>query len=285
MTPTAILSIAASDSFGAAGIQADIKTAMALHAYCATAITAVTAQNSLGVAAIHPVPANILSAQLTAAARGFLPARLGAIKIGMLGHAEALPAVVNFVRQLAGAIPVVVDTVLNASSGAALLPPSAVHAYRDSLLPLATLITPNLHEAALLLDAPLATSEAQQREQAQALLQLGCGAVLLKGGHFEGNSASDYLVTPHGEARFSSPKIQTNNSRGTGCSLAAAIAVGIAQGVPLEQTVEAAKNYISAALQGAVGWQLAQGSGPICHGANGANSASCQQLHLGQTDN
>lgn len=268
MTPTAILSIAASDSFGAAGIQADVKTAMALNAYCATALTAVTAQNSLGVKAIHPVPAEVLGAQLTAAVEGFQPNALSAIKVGMLGHAAALPVVVAFLQNMHSPLPIVVDTVLQSSSGADLLPPAALQAYVSDLLPLATLITPNLHEAARLLDAPLATTEAQQREQAQALLQLGCGAVLLKGGHFEGSNASDFLVSPQCEARFSAPQIPTQNNRGTGCSLSTAIAVGLARGLPLEKAVEQAKGYVTNWLKGAVDWRLACGGGPISHAVN-----------------
>lgn len=269
MTPPTILSIAASDSFAAAGVQADVKTALALGAYCSTAITAVTAQNSFTVDAVQPVPADLLSAQLNAIFSGFSPrlpsGPLAAIKIGLLNHQDTLSAVVPFLKSHAVDTPIVLDTVLGASSGNTLFPLSLLPEYIETLIPLATLITPNLDEAALLLGGERARNVEQMHSQALALMALGARAVLLKGGHLEGDVSMDVLVTPTEQLLFSAPKIATENSRGTGCTLSTAIAVGLARGEDIVEAVGSAKGYVCAALRGAAQWQLVSGCGPVNH--------------------
>lgn len=269
MTSNAILSIAASDSFAAAGIQADIKTAQALGAYCATAVTAVTAQNSFGVDAIFPVPPSVLAAQLSAIHSGLatrLPSGpLTAIKIGMLGGEGAFDTVLDYLQSQTDGVPVVLDTVFGSSSGTQLFPIELLPSFIRSFLPLATVVTPNLDEAALLLGQPLAASLEEMVGQAHALMKLGAQAVLLKGGHLEGAEAVDVLASARGVAVYVCAAIKTPNSRGTGCTLSTALAVGLGQGQSLEDAVLSAKTYVSGALEGGAEWNLVNGNGPLNH--------------------
>ena len=237
-TPIA-LTIAGSDSSGGAGIQADLKTFSALGVYGASVITALTAQNTLGVQAVHPVPASFVAAQLDSV---FADLAVGAIKTGMLASTVIIEAVVERLAAVPN-IPLVVDPVMVATSGDALLDPSAIDAVRRCLIPRALLITPNLPEAAQLLDCAVATSEQEMAEQARALLALGCTAVLVKGGHGSGAHSVDLLARSGVVTRFVRPRVATTATHGTGCTLSAAIAALIAQGVPLEDAIERAKTY------------------------------------------
>jgi hydroxymethylpyrimidine/phosphomethylpyrimidine kinase len=261
MIPIA-LTIAGSDCSGGAGIQADLKTFSALGVYGASVITALTAQNTLGVSAIHGVPGAFITAQLDAV---FEDLDIGAIKIGMVGSQEAINAVADRLAALRG-IPIVLDPVMVATSGDALLERGAELLLRERLIPLADLITPNLHEAARLLgDEKTATDEAQMREQAERLLELGPKAVLVKGGHGEGKEAVDILVTHDGQTRLSAPRIATSNTHGTGCTLSSAIAAGLAKGASLEDACARAKTYLTGALAAADAFKVGQGAGPVHH--------------------
>jgi hydroxymethylpyrimidine/phosphomethylpyrimidine kinase len=256
-TPIA-LTIAGSDSSGGAGIQADLKTFAALGVYGASVITALTAQNTKGVAAIHDVPAGFIAAQIDAV---FSDLDVGAVKIGMLGSAAAAVA-----AGLERYRPrnVVLDPVLVASTGADLLRADAMDGLR-SLMSRADVITPNLFEAATLLDAPLARDEDAMRAQAQKLLAFGAGAVLIKGGHGGGADSVDLLVEADGCARFIAPRIATKNTHGTGCTLAAAVAAGLARGLSLNAAVREAKAYVSAAIAAADRVKIGTGNGPVHH--------------------
>ena len=260
MIPIA-LTIAGSDPSGGAGIQADLKTFSALGVYGAAALAALTAQNTQGVTAIHDVPPDFVAAQIDAV---FSDLRVNATKIGMLGRAGAIEAVAAGLERH-GARKIVVDPVMVATSGAVLLEPQAVSALRTRLLPLADLVTPNLPEAARLLDAETARSEEEAVEQGRALLALGPKAVLVKGGHAQGPESVDALVTRHGVRRFAAPRLATRNTHGTGCTLSAAIAAGLAKGLGLEEAVAAAKDYVQEALQGADALRVGRGPGPVHH--------------------
>ncbi len=253
------MTIAGSDCSGGAGIQADLKTFSAFAVYGASAITALTAQNTLGVHGVHAVPAPFVVSQMEAV---LCDLKVGAIKTGMLATSAIVEAVA---KRLAPCrqIPLVADPVMIATSGDSLIAADAVAAIRRHLLPLATLITPNLPEAAVLLGIAPATNEHEQGRQAQALLALGCGAVLLKGGHGEGDHAVDLLATRHGLARFSRARIATRSTHGTGCTLSAAIAALLATGVELEQAVERAKSFVWEALRSGQELGLGAGHGPI----------------------
>jgi hydroxymethylpyrimidine/phosphomethylpyrimidine kinase len=257
--PVAV-TIAGSDSGGGAGIQADLKTFSALGVYGTCVITALTAQNTRGVFAIHEVPADFIAAQMDAVFSDF---EVAAVKIGMLGNAAAIGVVAGELRRRR-ARNVVLDTVLAASSGEKLLRPDAIGALRE-LIALANLVTANLSEAAALVGAPAARNEDEMHAQAQKLLELGAGAVLIKGGHAEGPESLDLLVAPGGTTRFAMPRIETRNTHGTGCTLASAIAAGLAKELPLADAVRAAKIYISAAIAAADRLQIGSGPGPVHH--------------------
>ncbi|WP_068462585.1 bifunctional hydroxymethylpyrimidine kinase/phosphomethylpyrimidine kinase [Hyphomicrobium sulfonivorans] len=262
-TPIPIaLTIAGSDSSGGAGIQADLKTFTALGIYGASVITALTAQNTLGVSAIHAVPESFITAQIDAVADDL---RVGATKTGMLNDGAVVRAVADGVkRHKLGAL--VVDPVMVATSGDVLLRADAVEAVCDLLLPLATVITPNLAEAAHLLGQPLAYDEAQMESQGRALLAFGPKAVLMKGGHGAGADAVDILITQDGSVlRLSLPRIDTGNTHGTGCTLSAAIAARLAVGDTLEKAVRVAKKFVHAGLVSAVNQRIGAGSGPVDH--------------------
>ena len=254
-----VLIIAGSDSGGGAGIQADIKTVTALGGYAATAITAVTVQNTLGVSAIHPIPPEIVAAQ----ARTVLDdIGADAIKTGMLGDAPTMAAVAR-VLERAAAIPAVIDPVMVAKGGAVLLDPAALETLRTRLIPRAALLTPNVPESEALTGLAIASLD-DQRRAAEALLRAGARAVLMKGGHLPGERVVDLLVTAGGETAFEAERIDTRHTHGTGCTLASACATGLAQGLPLPQAVARAWAYVQEAIARAPG--LGRGHGPLDHG-------------------
>jgi len=255
------MTIAGSDPSGGAGIQADLKTFSALGVYGASVITALTAQNTLGVTGVLKIPADFIRAQYTAVVSDLA---VGAAKTGMLGDEETVLTVADLVGR-SGLRPLVVDPVMVATSGDVLLEPAAIMAVRKTLIPLAAVITPNLHEAARLLDCPVAQSEAEAQHQAKALLDLGCGAVLLKGGHGGGAQAIDYLATANGITALARPRIATQNTHGTGCTLAAALTANLAAGVPLEEAARRAKTYLWDALVSGAGMRYGRGRGPVDH--------------------
>jgi hydroxymethylpyrimidine/phosphomethylpyrimidine kinase len=250
------LTIAGSDSGGGAGIQADLKTFAALGVYGASVITAITAQNTVGVRAIHDVPSPIIGAQIDAVLDD-LPIR--AVKIGMLSSVATIRTVIE--RLHAHQPPaIVLDTVMIAKSGDALLAPDALAALRDELLPLATVITPNLPEAACLLGRETIDDP---REAAQALLDLGARAVLLKGGHSSGETIEDLLMAPGVLLPIRHARVHTVNTHGTGCSLSSALAAGLAKGLSLPAAVSAAVSWLQGAILQA--WPLGAGHGPVHH--------------------
>ena len=258
-TPIA-LTIAGSDSGGGAGIQADLKAMSALGVFGASAITAITAQNTTAVSAVHEVPATIVAAQITAVLSDL---DVGAIKLGMLFS----PAIIDAVNAaLAGSQPLVLDPVMIAKSGDALLQDAAVAALKATLVPRATVLTPNLPEAARLLNTSQARSADEAIEQAHALLDLGPQAVLLKGGHGEGRVCTDILLkrdnTP---ITLSAPRIATKNTHGTGCTYSAAIAAELAKGADLTEAVRAAHGYLHRAISAADQLTIGAGHGPVHH--------------------
>jgi hydroxymethylpyrimidine/phosphomethylpyrimidine kinase len=261
MTTPVALTIAGSDSSGGAGIQADLKTFAALGVYGASVITALTAQNTKGVTGIHWVPAEFVTAQIEAV---FADLDVRSVKIGMVAQLATIEAIV---AGLARWSPkhVVLDPVMVATSGDRLLAADAVDALRTKLIPRASLITPNLPEAAALLGAPVAVSQADIEGQAQLLLSMGCQAVLIKGGHGEGSESIDYLARGNRTIALAAPRIATKNTHGTGCSLSSAVAAGLAKGEDLETAVRNAKAFIGAAIAAADRFSVGHGHGPIHH--------------------
>ncbi|MGF1630313.1 MAG: bifunctional hydroxymethylpyrimidine kinase/phosphomethylpyrimidine kinase [Kiloniellaceae bacterium] len=254
------LTVAGSDSGGGAGIQADLKAFSALGVYGASVITAVTAQNTRAVTAVHAIPVGVVAAQLEAV---FADLEVAAVKIGMLGGPEVIEAVAE---RLAGRnVPLVLDPVMVAKSGDALLPDDAVVVLRSRLLPLADLLTPNLPEAARLLEVEPAGSEEEAEAQGRALLALGARAVLMKGGHAEGTTCIDLLVTAGGVLRLEAPRLATRNTHGTGCTLSSAIAAGLAKGEALPQAVRGAHAYLQGAIAAADHLAVGSGHGPVHH--------------------
>jgi hydroxymethylpyrimidine/phosphomethylpyrimidine kinase len=257
-----LLTIAGSDSGGGAGIQADLKTFAALGCFGTTAITALTAQNTLGVRSIHAVPAQILADQVDAVAEDI---GIDAVKIGMLHSAETVRTVAAALRRHA-LRTVVLDPVMIATSGAVLIDKEAIAVLVAELFPLATLVTPNLDEAALLVGRPLAT-EADMEGAARQLLEMGANAVLVKGGHLAGETVSDLLLARGGAPPWMrSPRIATRTTHGTGCTLSSAIAAQLALGASLREAVEAARTFIRGALEAGAGVRTGAGSGPLNHG-------------------
>ncbi len=249
--------IAGSDSGGGAGIQADIKTAMALGGYACTALTALTAQDTTGVHGVYPVPPAFIRQQIAVALRD---PGADAIKTGMLGDAATIAAVADELEGVA--LPLVVDPVMVAKGGASLLDPAAVGTLRERLLPLAAVITPNLPEAELLAGMAIPDLAAMHRA-VETLLRLGVPAVLLKGGHGAGGTVTDLLGTASGTVVFEHPRQVTRHTHGTGCTMATAVAVGLAGGLALPAAVERACRYVQAALAAAPG--LGAGHGPLGH--------------------
>ena len=259
-TPIA-LTIAGSDSSGGAGIQADLKTFAACGVYGASVITALTAQNTCGVTGVHPVPAEFVTAQLDAV---FDDLDVGAVKIGMVAQRDVIAAIVaGFTRWTPK--HVVLDPVMVATSGDRLLLPDAIEALRSTLVPLADIITPNLPEAAALLDEAIATSEAEIEAQGRRLLALGCRAVLIKGGHGHGAESIDYLVTHERVVALPALRVATQNTHGTGCTLSSAIAAALAKGDDMETAVRFAKAYVTAAIAAADRFAVGHGHGPVHH--------------------
>ncbi|MEH2518907.1 hydroxymethylpyrimidine/phosphomethylpyrimidine kinase [Bradyrhizobium sp. AZCC 1610] len=261
MTTPIALTIAGSDSSGGAGIQADLKTFAALGVYGASVITALTAQNTEGVSGIHQVPAEFVTAQIDAV---FSDLAVGAVKIGMVAQPPVIDAIVAGLARWSPK-QVVLDPVMVATSGDRLLATEAIDALRTRLIPLASVITPNLPEAAALLDEGVAADEAAVEKQGRQLLALGCKAVLIKGGHGEGAECIDYLIDSSGVIALAAPRIATKNTHGTGCSLSSAIAAGLAKGEGMETAVRNAKAWISAAIAAADRFSVGHGHGPIHH--------------------
>jgi hydroxymethylpyrimidine/phosphomethylpyrimidine kinase len=266
------LTIAGSDSGGGAGIQADLKTFAALGVYGASVVTALTAQNTRGVRAIHYPPPGIVAEQIDAVLEDF---NVAAIKIGMLGSAQIAGVVANFLPSPVGRgvggeggrgrtkAFIVYDPLMIASSGDALSGADFVEAVRHALLPLVDCLTPNLAEAAALLGEPVARSEADMARQGEALLKLGSRAILMKGGHLDGDKAIDLLVTAGAVHRFPAPKIDSSNLHGTGCVLSSAIAANIVLGAPLPEAVAAAKAFVRQAIDRGRHVALGSGAGPL----------------------
>jgi hydroxymethylpyrimidine/phosphomethylpyrimidine kinase len=260
MTAIAV-TIAGSDSGGGAGIQADLKTFSALGVYGASVIAALTAQNTKGVTGIHDVPPDFVAAQIDAV---FSDIKVGAVKLGMLSNAAVIAAVADGLARYKQS-NVVLDPVMVATSGDRLLKPDAVDILRKRLIPAALVVTPNLPEAAALLDTGIASDEAAMRQQGERLLSLGAKAVLIKGGHAEGAESVDLLIATNGVTRLTSPRFNTKNTHGTGCTLSSAIAAGLAQGLPLADAAHAAKSYVATAIAASDRLSIGQGHGPVHH--------------------
>ena len=254
------LTIAGSDSGGGAGIQADLKTFHQFGVYGTSAIVALTAQNTLGVHAVHPVPEAMVTAQLEALAGDLPPA---AVKTGMLATSGLVRLVAAAIRRH-GWREYVLDPVMVATSGDRLLDAAAEAVVRAELLPLAALVTPNLDEAAILTGEAVRTV-AEMELAGRRLLELGAASALVKGGHLEGDTMTDVLVTPAGPRHFTRPRLATSSTHGTGCTLSAAITAGLALGRPLQTAVADALDYLYRALQSAPG--LGRGHGPLNHRA------------------
>ena len=261
MTTPLALTIAGSDSSGGAGIQADLKTFAALGVYGACVITALTAQNTQGVTGIHQVPPDFVTAQIDAV---FADLEVAAVKIGMVAELSVIEAIVAGLTRWSPK-HIVLDPVMVASSGDRLLANDAVEALRAKLVPRASILTPNLPEAAALLDEPVASGEAAIEDQGRRLLALGCPAVLIKGGHGQGSESIDYLVRESGAIALAAPRVATQNTHGTGCSLSSAIAAGLAKGEDLETAVRNAKAFVSAAITASDRFSVGHGHGPIHH--------------------
>jgi hydroxymethylpyrimidine/phosphomethylpyrimidine kinase len=260
MRTATALTIAGSDSGGGAGVQADLKTFSALGVYGASAVTAITAQNTRGVFGVELASPRMIAAQIEAVLADL---DVAAVKIGMLGGPETIEAVAEGLAGFRG--PVVLDPVMVAKSGCALLPDEAVAALVERLLPRADLLTPNLPEAARLLGvAPAATPEAAEL-QGLALLGLGPRAVLMKGGHASGPICVDLLVEREGVSRFEAPRIDTLDTHGTGCSLSSAIAAELAKGAPLEAAARRAHGWLHGAIRAAGRLKVGGGRGPVHH--------------------
>lgn len=253
-----VLVIAGSDSGGGAGLQADIKTVTALGGYAATAVTAITVQNTLGVMGVFPVPGYVIEAQGRAVLDDI---GADALKTGMLGDVATVELVARMLDQ-AASVPAVIDPVMIAKGGSSLLAAPAIDAVKTLLVPRAALLTPNAHEAAALTGLPTATTD-DLRRAGHALLAMGARAVLMKGGHVAGARVVDLLLTPEREASFEGERIVTRHTHGTGCTLASAVATGLARGLPLEEAVARASTYVREAIRHAPGFGA--GHGPLDH--------------------
>ncbi len=260
MTAIAV-TIAGSDSGGGAGIQADLKTFSALGVYGASVIAALTAQNTKGVTGIHDVPPAFVTAQIDAV---FSDLAVDAVKIGMLSHPDVIAAVADGLDQYK-LDKVVLDPVMVAASGDRLLLPEAVDVLRNVLIPKAMVITPNLPEAAALLETAMARTESEMQDQGEKLLALGAKAVLMKGGHGSGGESVDLLIEPNSVARLAAERIATDNTHGTGCTLSSAIAAGLAKGLSLAEAVREAKAYVTAAIKASDQLKIGHGHGPVHH--------------------
>ena len=253
-----VLIIAGSDSGGGAGLQADLKAVTMLGGFAATAVTAITVQNTLGVHGVHPLPLDLIEAQARAVLDDI---GADAIKTGMLGSVEVVERVAAILDT--SAAPAVVDPVMVAKGGHPLLAEAAVAAVRDLMIPRAALLTPNAPEAEALTGLEVRDLDGQRRA-GEALLALGARAVLMKGGHVPGETVLDLLLTPAGETVLEGPRVETRHTHGTGCTLASACAAGLARGLPLERAVAEAWAYVAEAIRRAPG--LGGGHGPLDHG-------------------
>jgi len=261
MTAIAV-TIAGSDSGGGAGIQADLKAVSANGVYGASVLTALTAQNTQGVSAIHDVPTDFVRAQMDAV---YSDLGVKATKIGMLASSAIIETVAAGLRAHETG-PIVLDPVMVAASGDPLLAESAVSSLISELVPLADVITPNLHEAARMLDAPIAESEADMLSQAERLISLGARSVLLKGGHGTGEDSNDLFLKDGGDALWlRDRRIPTENTHGTGCTLSSAIAAGLAKQLTLEEAIASAKAYVHGAIAAADRLEIGSGHGPVHH--------------------
>ncbi len=261
ITPAA-LSIAGSDSSAGAGLQADLKTFSALGVYGATVVAAVTAQNTRGVTAVHNVPADMIGAQMDAI---FSDLSIRAVKTGMLGGEAGVLAVAAGLERWAHGVPIVIDPVMVSTSGSRLLEKDAEAALVTCLFPLAALVTPNLLEAAALLNTQPAAGESEARKQTAGLLSMGARAVLLKGGHAAGGEATDFFCDGATFRAYSAPRIATKNTHGTGCTLASAIAAFLVKGLAIEDAIGEAKAYLQGALERASNLNIGSGAGPLPH--------------------
>ena len=254
-----VLIVAGSDSGGGAGIQADIKTVTMLGAFAATAVTALTAQNTQGVFGVLPIPPDFIRQQIEVVLDDI---GADAIKTGMLHDAAVIETVAAVLAERAPAVLLVVDPVMVAKGGAPLIEPGAIEALKRRLIVRASVLTPNLPEAEILIGRTI-NSLAAMHEGAQRLLDLGCRAVLLKGGHLAGDTVYDVLATAQGRRVWSGSRIASRHTHGTGCTLASAIAAGLAQGMALEAAVERARDYVRRAIASAPGF--GHGHGPLDH--------------------
>jgi hydroxymethylpyrimidine/phosphomethylpyrimidine kinase len=256
-----VLSIAGSDPSGGAGVQADLKAFSARGVFGMAALTALTAQNTQGVSAVHALPADFVDEQIRMV---FADVRVDAVKIGMIANAE-IAAAVAAVLDLYCRAPIVLDPVMIAKGGAPLLDPEAMETVRRVLLPLATVVTPNLPEAAALLGWPEARSREEMAAQARAILALGPKAALVKGGHLPGDESPDVLATADGLVWFESSRAPTKNTHGTGCSLSSAIAAELAKGQAISEAIRTAKDWLSGAIEASGELSVGAGHGPIHH--------------------
>jgi len=255
------LTIAGSDSGGGAGIQADLKAFSALGVYGASVITAVTAQNTCGVTAVHGIPVDVIRAQIDAVLSDL---NVAAIKIGMLATPEIIQVVADAIKGFEGAV--VLDPVMVAKSGDRLLATEAITTLKEILLPLATVVTPNLPEAAELLGSEEASDSAIAKHQGDAICAMGVNAVLMKGGHASGDQCDDWLIQENAESVcFSSPRIDTKNTHGTGCTLSSSIAANLAKGQQLTASVSNAHRYLHQAILQADQLKVGSGHGPVHH--------------------
>jgi hydroxymethylpyrimidine/phosphomethylpyrimidine kinase len=254
-----VLIIAGSDSGGGAGIQADIKTVTMLDAFAMTAITALTAQNTEGVFGVLPIAPDFIRQQIEVVLDDI---GADALKTGMLHDAAVIETVAQVIAERAAAVPLVVDPVMVAKGGAPLIEMGAIDALKRLLIPHAAVLTPNLPEAEILAGHAIGDVAAMHRT-AEELLGLGCRAVLLKGGHLPGDTVYDVLATASGLRVWESPRIDSRHTHGTGCTLASAIAAGLAQGMAIEPAVERARAYVQRAIASAPG--LGRGHGPLDH--------------------
>ena len=256
-----ILSIAGSDPSGGAGIQADLKTFGALNCHGMAAITALTAQNTRGVLAVHHLPLDFIAAEIDAI---FADIRVDAVKIGMLASADIAKLVADRLSHHK-ARNIVLDPVLVASSGDSLSAPDLVEAIRRELFPLATLVTPNLPEIARFSGQPMPGNAAQMLASGQVLIAQGARAVLVKGGHMTGDFATDVLVEPKSSRSFEAPRIASQNTHGTGCTLSSAIAANLGKGMKLGDAISSAKTYLTGALAYSGALDVGGGNGPVHH--------------------
>ena len=256
----AMMSIAGSDPSGGAGIQADLLTASAIGVYGATVITALTAQNTLGVTGIHAVPADFIAEQYVAVVEDL---DVRAAKIGMLGSVEVVETVATLLRERP--VPfVVLDPVMVATSGDRLVPEEAVAAIRELLLPLATIVTPNVPEAEVLTGTTIASTD-DLESVAREMLALGPTSVLVKGGHLDGPQSTDVLVWSGGARRLEAQRVATRHTHGTGCTLSSAIASYLVRGQSVPDAVESAKAYLTRAIIAGSSRQVGHGNGPVDH--------------------